>query len=83
MAARHGWHVSLPFLATWVVLLLVVVLSHHFTQIIGAAWHTEKISATPELKAIEAAIQHYAMTNLLPQVMEQATQAAAKAAAGL
>lgn len=55
VAAHHGWHISLPFMATWLVLLLAVILSHHFTRIIGCAWHDAKVIAAPEIKMAELA----------------------------
>jgi hypothetical protein len=35
-----------------VTLLAVVLLSDHLTGIVGAAWHREKINATPQLTAV-------------------------------
>lgn len=51
-AAARSWHLSVPFLAGWVVLIGVVLLSDHLTGIVGAAWHREKINAAPQLVAL-------------------------------
>ena len=51
--AGHSWHVSVPFLAGWLVMLLVLLLTHHLTRIVSYSWHQEKINAAPQLKALE------------------------------
>lgn len=48
-AAARSWHLSVPFLAGWVVLLSAALLTEHLTSIVAWAWHREKIEATPQL----------------------------------
>lgn len=55
--AGRSWHLSVPFLAVWVILLGMVLLSSHMTGVIARAWHREKINATPQLVAIEKAAE--------------------------
>lgn len=49
--AGHTWHVSVPFFAAWLVLLLVLLLTHHLTRIVSYSWHVEKGNAVAEITA--------------------------------
>ena len=58
--AGHSWHVSVPFLAGWLVLLLVLLLTHHLTRIVSYSWHQEKANAAAEIATKAKIAEHMA-----------------------
>lgn len=55
--AGQSWHVPVPFLATWILLLALVLLTEHLSGIIAWAWHGEKIKATPQMVSMAKAAE--------------------------
>lgn len=51
--AAPSWHLSVPFLAGWVVLLCLHALVDNFTGIVGYSWHREKVFSAAQLAAME------------------------------
>ena len=51
--AAPAWHLSVPFLNGFAVLLGMILLADHLTGIVGRSWHAEKIAAAPQLAGVE------------------------------
>jgi hypothetical protein len=50
-AVSSGWHVSLPFLPTWLLVLVGLLVAGHFTSVVAYFWHVEKGKTAAQIAA--------------------------------
>jgi hypothetical protein len=81
VAAHYGYHVSAPFLPTWVLLLVAVLGTGHFTHVIASMWHYEKTNNAAQIRLLERSAELYAeeyAKQQLPGLVTQAVNTVAK-----
>lgn len=68
VAAHSGYHLSVPFLPTWLLFIVAAVAAGHFTGLVGAVWHHEKgltaAQLAAQVRAGELTVEHLAPTVL-------------------
>jgi mRNA-degrading endonuclease toxin of MazEF toxin-antitoxin module len=57
-AAWHGWHVSMPFLPTWLLLMSAVLTVSVLAYIVATHWHTVKADTAAEIATKTKAAEH-------------------------
>lgn len=70
VAAHTGYHVSVPFLPTWLIFIVATVAAGHFSGLLSAAWHYEKgksaVQLASQIRAAELFAEHTA-----PAILKQ------------
>jgi hypothetical protein len=51
VAARYGFHGSLPFLPTWLMLIAALLVVGAVTYLVASHWHAVKVAVAPEIAA--------------------------------
>lgn len=51
VALRSGYHINVPFLATWLGLMVAAVTTGHFTHVVSSMWHFEKTRSAAQIAA--------------------------------
>jgi hypothetical protein len=51
VALHHGYHVSAPFMATWMLSMVGLLGANHIAHSVAHAWHSERAEVAPKIAA--------------------------------